>query len=93
MRIPGLTFIIIPLIFWLLYMSYDSIINYYNSNPAEFIVLSICLYILAVCVEALLKNYGQDNINDVLNNTILLLPFILLYKLLNFINKHLTVNL
>lgn len=93
MRIPGLTFIIIPIICWLLYISYDNIINYYNSHPVDFVIISICLYALSVLIELLFKGNGQDSIIDVLNNSILFLPFMLLYKLLAFINKSLTIKL
>lgn len=94
MKIPGLTFIIIPVLCWLLYIYSENIINMYNINPKGFILICIVIYSLGILVELFgfrVMPFKTDR--EIINSTILLIPFILTYKLLVYINNKLTINI
>lgn len=101
MKIPGLTFIIVPILGWLIYINYNIIINniskFYQGTGIFGIVFLLLVYaIIAPIIESVIYD-----INDVptykraerLIDTVSYKPFKLIYKLLIFINNSLTVKL
>jgi len=94
MRIPGLTFIILPLICWILYLNSDFIIQGYYNNPPMFIISSILLYLFLGLLELLIfrvRPYKTDK--EIFESAIIFIPFFIIYRVLKYINEKLTVKI
>lgn len=96
MRIPGLTFIIVPILCWLLYINFDTIINSitnaYTKHTSQFFGVCALIFCISLLVEHIIR-YESSHYNYNPSDMYVLKPITLLFRLGKYINNKLTVNI
>lgn len=95
--IPGIMFIIVPIILWVLYANYDSFLLELQTIYKEagiagiiaiFIMINICLLLIEFLIRIFTETLPEKPI-DFLSLISIKVP----YKLVQLINKHLTIKI
>jgi hypothetical protein len=97
MKIPGLVFITIPIIFWKIWLHLDDIISWGSEfindiTFLNFILITIFYTGFSTIVEFILRDvFNADN--EDIRNYYCLTPFKIIYKILIFINEKLSLKI
>lgn len=96
MKIPGLTFIIVPILIWLVYINFDiiinSITNAYTKHTSQFFGVCTLIYCVSLLFEHIYR-CENDNYDYKASDMYFLAPITLLFRLGKYINNKLTVNI
>jgi len=96
MKIPGLTFIIVPILIWLVYINFDTVINSitnaYTNNTSQFFGVCALIFCVSLLFEHIIRCENSNHNYDI-SDMYILKPFTLLFRLGKYINNKLTVNI
>jgi len=96
MKIPGLTFIVVPILLFIAYINIDVFINIYKDiekNPEPFLGLTATIYVLGFFVELFFFHTDCETIEEWGSKSLFIFPFRVTYKILKFINNKLTITI
>jgi predicted acyltransferase len=96
MKIPGLTFIVVPILLFIAYINMDVFINIYKNiekDPWDFAARVTLIYTLLFFVELMFFQWNAESFSEWFNRSILSTPIRVTYKILKYINTKLTVTI
>jgi hypothetical protein len=96
MKIPGLTFIIVPILLFVAYINMDVFINIYKNiekDPWDFTFRVLLIYLLVFFTELIFFSWGADTFSEWFDTSLFCTPIRVTYKILKYINTKLTVTI
>lgn len=96
MKIPGLTFIIVPILLFIAYINIDVFVNIYRNigkDPEPFLGITATIYILGFFVELFFFHTDSKTMEEWGSKSLFIAPFRITYKVLKFINDKLTITI
>jgi hypothetical protein len=96
MKIPGLTFIVVPILIFVAYINMDVFVNIYKNiekDPWDFATRVTLIYALTFCLELMFITWGAESFSEWFDRSILSTPIRVTYKVLKYINTKLTVTI
>lgn len=96
MKIPGLTFIVVPILLFIAYININIFVNAYRNiekDPEPFLGITAIIYILGFFVELFFFHTDSETMEEWGSKSLFISPIRVTYKVLKFINDKLTITI